>query len=173
VSARCTIDGLVKHVTVTRKTLAAWRAKGYYELDGDRKITVEDFAAQVRRRAPDHVLKRIKDLPTGGNAGRVDPYAKPKSADGRTLAEEHLRLEVAKADLAELKAAELARSLVDVEQARVAWANIAARLRERLMAIPLDLADHLAAADTAHECEILVKAGIVEALTAFSKDPPA
>jgi len=165
--SRITLTAFAKRLNVARMTAVRWRDRGLFDVGEDNKVVYDDAIAQIRRRADHNVLAKLKLRPLSRPATHAT-----QNEEGRTLADEHLRLESAKADQAELKAAELAKRLVDVEQAAIAWANMVSRVRERLLTIPADIAGHLAATDTPHEAEVLVKKAITEALTALSEEPP-
>ena len=92
-----------------------------------------------------------------------------RPATSESEAHHKLRLTKARADIAELESAEMTGELVQIEQAEAAWTNAAARLRQRLLALPAKLAPVAYQAGELAEVKAALCEGVYEALLELSK----
>ena len=144
---------------VTKATISTWQKKGYFDKGPDGKVNLREAAEQILARKPvGHWKQRL--------AASDSRHSAPD------LAAEKLRHERAKADLAELAVEEKRGTLVNAEEAARAWADMTSRVRERLLAVPIDVAGDVAASEDVAECEVIIKAAITRALEALAESAP-
>ena len=166
---------------VSTLTIQNWIKKGLFDRDAKKKfyphVAIRQIFERSARKVPSSTADKLRayvakfNLPVEIPADEV-VYSNLVPTQAKTLAQEQLRLARAKADQAEIKAAEMAGGLVDMAAATAAWRDSYVKIRTRLRSIARDLAGDLAIADNARDCEILVQRAITEALEELSERPP-
>ena len=119
--------------------------------------------------------------PNSGGAGpRVDGGASSDRPAAGRGSDEHLRQlqvdgleaktskEIADAEIASMKAAQLRGMLVDSETVARAWFDIVRQIRDRLQAIPVRVAPQLAALTDYRDCQDVLDAEIATALSGLA-----
>lgn len=113
-----------------------------------------------------------RPLPGGFNAkAAVQAYCKflrdrsVGNASGGTKDDDHrMRLIKARADLAEMEAAQLAGQLVRTELAETVWAEASSRVRQRMLSVAPKAAPVVAVETSAESCHEVIEAFVHEAL---------
>ncbi len=85
------------------------------------------------------------------------------------MADAKLRHETARAEVSELELAEKRGESLPANETEMAWARVASNIRANILAVPVKLAQELAAASTEQECYALLETALHEALEALAE----
>lgn len=155
-SARMTVAEFARHRSVSVGTVGKAVTSGRVEKGPDGKIDVAKADAYW------HALTKA------GSGRGADEQAGPPE-----LAAARLRRELANADLAELKAGEIRGELVSTAIVQATWHAAARVLRERLLALPAQIAPLLTGNLKDHDIRRILDTAIRQALLDLPEEPPS
>lgn len=167
----CTQAEFARMHEVSRKTATQWKARGWLVFKGDR-VDVEASNARLKKYRRDGVthpekvtkVTRKGDETPSQAAERIALSAAPFNLDeARRIKENYLAL------LNQLEYDQKSGAVVAVQDVTKVWAEILARVRTRLLAIPSACAPQAQRAKTVPEAQDAIQLAVTEALEELSR----
>lgn len=148
------------------------------KLQNSKPLSKGAFASR-RGVHPSQISRWIAEGMPVRDDGRIDSVLaeiwlaenKPSRGRNESFTEAHRRAAIAKADVAEMEAAEKRNELVSLTDTKLLWAELGAAIQNGIMQVPDRLAVPLSRMNNPREIRMLLMKELTRALSVLSKSP--